>query len=907
MACVTGHVPVQPDKQVKRAEYVTARIYGRRNHSVNIWGDASAHGPPRLTTETVARRKLPFSRGELIRWPGMATSPLEHDELRHIEKRLDEGNTAEAAQLLARFANSRDHEVAITFLATRLLFQRGRIDTDGAADRLNALLERAGPFPEAEDWLAELEGRTEPSAVPKEALESAPKTADKDSEEKTSPHHRPPSHAPSVPRAASAHPYLDELGADDEDEEVTPAEPIASGRLAVERQEALERAVERAEAERTQDPVFPPPRSANSSVPPPLPFASSSGIPAVTAAAATAAAVTAEAVTAEAVAAEGAARSTQRPPRPSIKPASHKPFDSMRAKEQLAAHAGRYRASSYPDELLAPTPPRPSRPEVAPPAGDAAQVRQAILEAWERVLGGRMEEARALIPEEPTPEQLDAETRVALARVLLELGHAERAAREATIALDEAPDLPEARLMFIWSAVRHARQRDDAWSLERAELLLKESNLGPPPEGGLVLALTACVEARIGTPAVALRLAQRALRANAESTDGLAALAEAAALCGEEPRAEAALERLYTLAAAAAEQITPRLRRLGVGEQGPTSSASVWMPLEHTLSSGARDVALEGLEALARDKLPELQLESPERREAAARSVSHFLTLAPIFRHFGCYDLSLPSLDRLEAALGLLYGAGPRPLDVQGSSSTLWRVAGVYLGETLRRVAGGRWRGDAPLETAILEVFDQDVMPFQIVRHRIAHGRHATLASALEQFFATLTRSSTSGKNASWEGAREVAPPLPWERDWPALEDLPRLGRALGHSVVAVYCASQGVSALDRTSKTLSALDRYLELVAPPSAPLPAESTWARWLAGFLGGYFGEVLCKEFGGVWVRGDGQGPAGAAIQVAGRRIAPVALLHDTLTGGPRTSLENSAGELRKTLRHSDSPRA
>src|SRR6187549_2862017 len=95
----------------------------------------------------------------------MATSPLEHDELRHIEKSLDDGNTSEAAQLLGRFANSRDHEVAITFLATRLLFQRGRVDAEGAADRLHALIERVDHFPEAEDWLAELEGRTEPSAI----------------------------------------------------------------------------------------------------------------------------------------------------------------------------------------------------------------------------------------------------------------------------------------------------------------------------------------------------------------------------------------------------------------------------------------------------------------------------------------------------------------------------------------------------------------------------------------------------------------------------------------------------------------------------------------------------------------------------------------------------------------------
>jgi tetratricopeptide (TPR) repeat protein len=811
----------------------------------------------------------------------MVTSPLEHEELRHIERNLDAGNTAEAAQLLARFANSRDHEVAITFLATRLLFQRGRIDTDGAADRINALLEHAGPFPEAEEWLTELEGRTEPSAVPKDAL-AAEASSPKAAEEKTSPSHSPPSHAPSVPRGPSMpHPYLDELVADEDDEEVTPAEPAVERRAAAERRAAEERreAVEaelREAAERTAEPVWPPPRNPDSSEPPPRPPTDTSLAPATS----------------------ESSRSSQRAP----PYRAHKPFDSMRAKEQLSAHAGRYRASSYPDELREPV--GPSRNEVAPPAGSAGEVRNAILAAWELVLGGRWDEARALIPEEPTPPGLDAETRVALARVLLEVGDAERAAAEAVQALDEAPALAEARLMFIWCAVRHARQRDDAWCLERARQLLEKSILGPPPEGGLVLALTACVEARIGTPAVALRLAQRALRANAESTDGLAALAEAAALCGEEPRAEAALERLFTLSEAAAEQITPRLRRLGVGEQGPTSSASLWMPLEHTLSSGARDIALEGLEALARDKLPDLELLRPDAREDAARAVSHFLTLAPIFRHFGSYDLSLPSLDRLEAALGLLYGVGPRPLDVQGASSTLWRLAGVYLGETLRRVAGGRWRGNDPLESAKLEVLGRDVLPFQIVRHRIAHGRHATLADALENVLATLASSSSAGRQASWEGAREVFPPLPWDRDWPTLEDLPRLGRALGHSVVAVYCASHGTSALDRSSKTLPALDRYIELLAPAHAPLAPSSVWARWLAGFLGGYLGEVLCKEFGGVWVRGDGQGREAAAIQVAGRRLSPVALVHETLTGGSRISLENYAGELRKTVLHPDS---
>src|SRR4051812_16901016 len=94
-----------------------------------------------------------------------AQSPLDHSELREIEKTLDEGNTQDAAARLGLLGDKRDHEDAIDFLTTRLLFQRGRIDSDGAADRVGAILERVDHFPEAEDWLSELEARTERSAL----------------------------------------------------------------------------------------------------------------------------------------------------------------------------------------------------------------------------------------------------------------------------------------------------------------------------------------------------------------------------------------------------------------------------------------------------------------------------------------------------------------------------------------------------------------------------------------------------------------------------------------------------------------------------------------------------------------------------------------------------------------------
>jgi len=155
----------------------------------------------------------------------------------------------------------------------------------------------------------------------------------------------------------------------EEDEEVTPAEPAVERRVEAHRRAAAEFAEDdefltpdpaeaaTVAAEREQSPVLPPPRNADSSEPPPR-AAGSGALPSVTS--------------------ERAALSSQQ-----LRP-SHKPFDSMRAKEQLSARAGRYRASSYPDQLRDPVP-RTSRPVVVPSAGNAAEVRRAILDAWERV------------------------------------------------------------------------------------------------------------------------------------------------------------------------------------------------------------------------------------------------------------------------------------------------------------------------------------------------------------------------------------------------------------------------------------------------------------------------------------------------------------------------------------------
>jgi tetratricopeptide (TPR) repeat protein len=802
----------------------------------------------------------------------MAQSPLDHSELRLIEKTLDAGNTGEAAARLGLLENAPDHKDAIEFLTTRLLFQRGRIDSDGAADRVGAILDRVGHFPEAEDWLTELEGRTEriplsESAEPRPAPATLP---DATSTPITPP---PPSQAPSIPR----HPYFDELPDDD----VTPTEHGAQVRdaLAEYRLDSSDpppfgdsrRPGSNAAALRSRAPLGsdPPTR-------PDLPVPGGSVFDPPT---------RPDLMRAELV--EGV----------SARP-SYKSFDSLRAKEQLSLEAGRYRGDvNDPGEVLGG--PRRSRGSLGPRPSSRVppDPERRILEAFQMVQSGLFDEARRLLPDEGASTTPNPELRAMLGRVLIELGAAERASGEAAFALEHSPLSPDVQLVFAWSAVRYARQRDDVWSLERAGDILKHLPQGAALDASLIDALSACVEVRIGVPNVAMRLAQRALRNNADSIDGLAALAEAGALCGEPQRAEAALERLNALNEEAAEQLAPRLARLGVGRQGPASSASVWLPLEHTLSSGAREVALAGLEALAAEAIAKHPLDPlGAGGEPAWRGVVEFLTFAPVLRHFGPYDLSLRGIARLEAGLELLYGAGPRALDVAGSSQALWQVAGLYLGEILRCCCDGRWIEGETARDASVEMLGGEVKPFEVVRCRILHGRRATLKAALSEALAL----APPGAHA-FRLPEMLSPALPWGGGdaWPGLEDMPRLGRSLGHSVVGAYVSALGQPRLDRSGQSLASLDRYLELIAPADSPLASDSSWARWLAVFAGAYLGEVLCKEFGGSWATTERGAALAYAIHLGTRRELPVSLVLDAVTGRHPIALVDYLGQLRQTL--------
>ena len=95
---------------------------------------------------------------------GMGQGPLRDPRLAEIESRLNAGSFEEAQRLLATTFDAPDAEVASAYFATRILFQRGRLDRTGVVQRLRELLARVGEFPEAERMLRAAEaGILEPS------------------------------------------------------------------------------------------------------------------------------------------------------------------------------------------------------------------------------------------------------------------------------------------------------------------------------------------------------------------------------------------------------------------------------------------------------------------------------------------------------------------------------------------------------------------------------------------------------------------------------------------------------------------------------------------------------------------------------------------------------------------------
>jgi len=448
----------------------------------------------------------------------MARGPLDHPRLRAIEQSLDAGKLEEAQRLLVEFGDVALFRPATSFLATRLLFQRGRLSLPLFIERLRDLLRIVDYFPEAKALLEAAEtgqdeqvgGQTAPlvgEASVKRASPQAPSrrsvttvpnipraplvpafTPPPDVRPSYAPDHVPPP----VPPAHDAMPPTEREGRKRDDAPATSAREAASGRYA--RRPTV-----------SVDVVRRSPKPETISAPVPR---------------------------------EKSRLRSGRPPTDDDDPSL--------AGIATLLDEGRF------DRAL----------ELVERAGPESAERR-ILHARSLLGAGRRGQAR-LIVERMTAEALEPEARAAAARLLLDLGEPERALQEAERAQQDARHSPIADLTLALTLLRVAWRRDEPSFVARAEELLRAFRGRDSPMPALVQALRACVQAKGGDPERAIGAAQRALALDARSADALIALAVGSARLGRHDEARQAWADLQRVAAHEADAIVPTLARLGL-------------------------------------------------------------------------------------------------------------------------------------------------------------------------------------------------------------------------------------------------------------------------------------------------------------------------------------------------------
>jgi len=86
----------------------------------------------------------------------MPAGPLDDPRLREVEDCLNQARFEEAQRKLVALGSVRDLGPGVAYLTTRLLAQRGRLDSTAVAERLRDLLAEAPNFPEAREYLMAL-------------------------------------------------------------------------------------------------------------------------------------------------------------------------------------------------------------------------------------------------------------------------------------------------------------------------------------------------------------------------------------------------------------------------------------------------------------------------------------------------------------------------------------------------------------------------------------------------------------------------------------------------------------------------------------------------------------------------------------------------------------------------------
>jgi hypothetical protein len=248
-----------------------------------------------------------------------------------------------------------------------------------------------------------------------------------------------------------------------------------------------------------------------------------------------------------------------------------------------------------------------------------------------------------------------------------------------------------------------------------------------------------------------------------------------------------------------------------------------------------------------------------------------FLCVSPVTREFSPYDLSLHSLARLEAALDVLFG--PDPLPAPQMNNPLLILLGQYIGETLRQSQQGQWEGSfRDSERARVLVGHRSWQPFQLVAERWQFGNGAPIRSGVQSAL-------SQRDSAAWRHhiACPLQPPMPWnDSEWPAVSLMPDLSSYVAQGVVARYCESVLRQPLDGSMTSISALEGFVSLIAPPGVEHDPRDGWVRRIAVLLGAYLGEVLCRASAGTgWLDNEvATGPEAYAIVLRnGRQAQPV----------------------------------
>ena len=837
----------------------------------------------------------------------MRSGPLDHPRLLEIEERLDRAEIDAAQRLLAELGDIPVHRTAITYFATRLLYQRGRLDAAGVVERLRDLMLLEPIFPQANAMLLAAERgtlRPDRDGFLRATLDPAPNTP------QASAPSRPPRAWPEPPRKDSSAPSVevneDELDTDHDQLSLEPVfvVPIAQGQIRTE----AKRSLSMPEIPRAPMlPRFTPPANVAPSYAPDartasLQFELDLELP-------------------------EAPRDTIRQSEPESPTSSQNEPDTER---RLRSAAPAWQGNEEPDTDRRPQSTTPAwqrndepdterKPQSTTPASSRMdepdterQPRSIPPEVFVRAHGpeSMLERARTLWDQgvhdralahverlEHAP-LLDPELRADCARFLIEAGEPERAVIQARHAMHDDPTSALVHLMLAWALVRAARRSPNHETIDEAEGVLRRLRGKPGPIPALAQALRAAVLSEKGDPERAITTAKMALKLDPNALDAEAAISLACARLNRLDDAQSAWERLHELSPEEAERLCDRLQQLGVAlrdvEATPSRSANsavrLWDKVEVELFSGEQHLAIAAFERDAARELRGLVGESAtDAIPLLATMAAAFFTTEPVWRHFAPFDLSLGSITRVEAVLDVMYGRAPRDT-LSAAAYPAQVMLASYVGECLRQGYGGTWVGSLAMpETVFVDANHTRFAPFHELRLRLEQGKPLLFEGA-------------EGRHARASGppiAMPVTPPAPWDpAQWPSPRMLPRLGLAFSQSVVELYCAEFGGGPLDRSPVGLHSLDNYVALIAPKNARPAGGARWVERASVLVGAYLGEVLRETTGAAWrdVIGSPIGPESYTLLLPdGGTTHPVTHAYDRLSGRNSDLLSHYAARI------------